>query len=89
LRSGRIKDAAGRLSQLKKDYPQSADTQELADAYRLATTDRLRMASVRRQVEIGQEDDAVAGLKQLFPNGPPQGELGMEYYRILGSRRQD
>ncbi len=89
LRSGRIKDAAARLSQLKKDYPQSPITQELADAYRLATTDRLRMASVRRLVEIGQNDDAVAGLKELFPDGPPQGELGMEYYRILGSRRQD
>jgi len=89
LRSGRVKDAAARLSQLKKDYPESAAAQELADAYRLATTDRLRMASVRRLVEIGQEDDAVAGLKELFPNGPPQGELGMEYYRILGGRRQD
>ena len=89
LRSGRIADAAARLKQLKQDDPQSLATQELADAYRLATTDRMRMASVRRLLEIGKDDEAVAGLKELFPNGPPQGELGMEYYGILGRRSQN
>jgi tetratricopeptide (TPR) repeat protein len=89
LRSGRIEDAGAHLKQLRKDYPSAPETQELADAYRLATTDRLHLASVLRLVQLGQDDEAVKALHELFPDGPPHGETGIQYYGILGHRRQD
>lgn len=89
LRSGRIGDAASRLKQLRKDYPDAPETRELADAYRLATTDRLRLASVMRLIQIGQDDEAVKALRELFPEGAPRGEVGIQYYGILGRRQQD
>lgn len=84
LRTNRMADAAKRLAALQKTHPQDEATQELADEYRVATRDRLRMASARRLAQIGEYGKALAAFKELFPEGPPHGALGEEYVRILG-----
>jgi predicted Zn-dependent protease len=54
-------------------------------AYRTATRDRLRFASIRRLVEIGRTGEVRAALDGLFPHGAPGGSLGLDYYSLLAS----
>ncbi len=83
LRMNRPAEAAKVLAQLKKIAPDAPATQELSDAYRIATTDKNELAQIRLLSSSGKSDEAVARLKKLFPNGPPRGDLVRDYYRIL------
>lgn len=85
LRSGRADNAALLLQRLRESHPKHPATQRLAEAIRLSTKDRFQMLAVRRLDESGDAEAAVAGLRKLFPGGPPEGELGIEYYQILYS----
>lgn len=82
----RIGDAAGAgrtLERLQRLHGKSAAAATLAEAYRFGTRDRLRMASVKRLVEMDRGGDALQALQALFPQGAPDGDLGLEYNRYL------
>ncbi|HVT34500.1 MAG TPA: tetratricopeptide repeat protein, partial [Nevskiaceae bacterium] len=85
IRSARPQDAAKVLERLRAAHPQDPAVRSLEDAYRVGTRDRLKMATVVRLTQIGQDDEAVAQLRALFPSGAPGGELGVDYFRILAS----
>ncbi|ROH93663.1 hypothetical protein ED208_03835 [Stagnimonas aquatica] len=77
-------EAAGKaLRKLRASHPDDRRVRELEDAQRIATQDRLRMANVRRLLQSGEIDAAMQGMRELFPDGPPGGLLGIEYYRAL------
>ena len=84
IRSAQFKRAAELLDQLRRTHPQHPATRSLADAYRIATTDRLPMATARfLSSAVATKADAVKAARALFPKGPPKGDLGIEYYQIL------
>lgn len=85
LRSGRADSAAFLLQRLRETNPRHPATQRLAEALRLATKDRFQMLAVRRLDESGDSDAAIDGLRKLFPDGAPAGELGIDYYQIVAS----
>lgn len=88
LRTNRFDAAKAVLSRLRTVHAGHPNTRALDDAYRIATTDRLAMATVRRQLQsYATQGDGIAGMRSLFPDGPPGDALGVEYWLAIG--RQD
>lgn len=85
LTSNRPAEARKWLDQLQKQYPGHPATRQLADAYRLATTDKTSLAEARLLARTGKADEAWKRMQTLFPNGAPSGALAQDYYRILAS----
>lgn len=85
LRLGDFADAAQAEGELARRFSGSAAAKEFGIEYRMATRDRLRLASIRRLVELGRGSEAQAELKRLFPQGPPGAGLGIDYYLLLAS----
>ena len=83
LGANQMEAANTALQKLRASHPDDRRVRELEDAQRIATQDRLRMANVRRMLQSGEIDAAMQGLRELFPDGPPGGLLGIEYYRAL------
>jgi len=70
-------------AELTHRFAGSGAAQDFANEVRVATRDRLRFASIRRLVEIGRLAEVKPQLDRLFPQGPPGGTLGIEYYLLL------
>ncbi len=76
--------AAGRVRErLLARFKDSAAAHTFAIEYRFATRDRLQLASLQRLLQIKQGAKARIELDRLFPQGAPNGALGIEYYRLL------
>ncbi len=69
------------LQKLRARYPNAPATKTLADVIRVNTVDKSRIARARLLQRSGQADAAFAEYKALFPDGPPTGQLGVEYFR--------
>ncbi|WP_199100231.1 cellulose biosynthesis protein BcsC [Dyella sp. ASV21] len=82
LDSNRPAEAGKLLQQLQQQYPNHPATLGLADAYRLATTDKMALAQVRLQARTGKDDEAWRRMQALVPRGSPQGALAQDYYRV-------
>ena len=81
----RINDFAGAAqveSELTRRFNGSSAARDFATAYRLATHDRLPLASIRRLVDTDRTEGVREALNQLFPDGPPGGTPGMDYYTV-------
>ena len=85
IRENKMEAANQLVQRLQKAQPGSVAARQLADAYRVATRDRLKMATVRRLAESDKSAEAVKALHELFPDGPPTAELGVEYYQLIAS----
>lgn len=83
IRSGRIDDAKRVLEQLRSHRPNDPAVAELEAGLRLATQDRLRLATARRLYETARYDEAAQAMRELFPEGPPPGDYGLEYWRVI------
>ncbi len=70
-------------AQLARRFAGSPAAKDFATEVRVATRDRLGFASIRRLVEIGRTAEVRPQLERLFPQGPPGGTLGIEYYLLL------
>lgn len=64
-------------------FKQHAATATFEFEYRLATRDRLQLASLKRLIETGQLAAARTQFDTLFPQGAPQGDLSLQYYELL------
>jgi hypothetical protein len=73
------------LDRLSRDHAGEGAARSFAAAYRLATTDRLAYASVRRLVQLDRGAEAKAALDKLLPEGAPGGFASLEYYRLLAA----
>ncbi|MDD5033491.1 MAG: cellulose synthase subunit BcsC-related outer membrane protein [Methylococcaceae bacterium] len=89
LKSERIEQVGQRLKQLQSAHPGDPAARQLEDAYRIATTDRKAMARARLLARTGKNEEAMAAMRDLYPKGPPGGELGTEYYRLLASTEKN
>jgi len=88
LTSNRPAEAAKRLQQLQARYPRHPATLELADAYRLATTDKTALAKARLAMRTGQSQEAWQQMQALFPRGAPSGPMAGDYYRAMSAAGQ-
>lgn len=84
-RSGNAPAAQAALQKLEKLGPQLPATQQLRKIVQLNTQDKAPLAKVRLLARAGKADEALAQLRALLPDGPPPGELALEYYQILGA----
>lgn len=75
------------LRSLEQAAPNGRLTQELGASYRLATTDRNQLNEMRSLAQAGKTAEAENLLMKLFPGKPPRGEMGVEYYRLIGSSK--
>jgi cellulose synthase operon protein C len=44
-----------------------------------------KIAQIRLLARAGKNEDAAAGMRALYPNGPSEGDPALEYYRIIGN----
>ncbi|QFY42172.1 tetratricopeptide repeat protein [Candidatus Methylospira mobilis] len=86
LKANHSPQALELLQQLQSRFPDAEATHELEDAYRIATKDRMALATVDFLGRVGPSrmEPAIRALRALFPNGAPHGELGLMYYHMLG-----
>lgn len=84
LRLDHVEQAQKLIQQLQIAHPEHPAAQQLAQAYRIATSERKTMAMIRLLARSGKDQEAAAMMRQLFPLGNPGGELGREYVRIVG-----
>jgi len=85
LRIRDYQDAAQVVDQLVQRFPGSATERTFALEYRIATRDRVQLASIRRLIELKRTGEARAALDRLFVGGVPAGALGIEYYELLAA----
>ena len=85
LRSNNTKLAARYLQQLEQHYPQHPNTSALRNLNRVYTAEKQTLARVRLIARAGKADEAAKAMRQLFPDGPPPEDLGLEYYQIVGN----
>ncbi len=85
LRQGNVAGAQQVLVRMHQEFPSSAEARTLAIEVRVATLDRLGLASVHRLVQVGRGDEVRPALHRLFPDGAPDGILGLEYYQLLAA----
>lgn len=83
LRMGNVDIATGALDQLNTRFAGSAHTKSYALTYRLLTRDRLQLASLDRLIQMSNYQQARAEFSRLFPDGAPDGYLGIEYYSLM------
>ena len=81
IEENRPQEANKALQTLRSRFPNAPATKALADVIRINTVDKSRIARARLLQRSGQADAAFAEYKALFPDGPPTGDLGVEYYR--------
>ncbi|MGJ8668309.1 MAG: cellulose synthase subunit BcsC-related outer membrane protein [Oceanococcus sp.] len=82
IRMGEPQRCADIVRRMQKRIPKHDLTQALNLECRIATQHRLDMAKLKLLTDRDQYDKAFAILQQLFPDGPPQGRLGVEYLRL-------
>jgi Tfp pilus assembly protein PilF len=58
---------------------------QVAALERLAKTDRNRLRQVRMLAKAGRNDEALAAMRTLFPQGMPTPELELEYWQIVAA----
>jgi cellulose synthase operon protein C len=83
LRLNDFTAAAQVESELDHRFAGSAAARDFATEVRISTRDRLQFASIRRLIEVGRTSEAAVDLQKLFPQGPPNGTLGIDYYSAL------
>ena len=71
------------LLQLEQRFKDSPATRSMHTRYRLATQDRLQWLSVQRLAQLDKGKDVRRELDKLFPQGPPEGPVGIEYFQLL------
>lgn len=85
LRMPDIAAAEKVLQRLNTRFPGSQAARTFATEYRLATRDRLQLASIQRLVQVQRLVEARSELDRVFPEGAPGGMLSIEYYRLSAS----
>ena len=71
------------LRNLQTAHRGSESLHSFSIALRLATTDRLKVAGIRRLLDLQRWSQARSQLQALLPDGPPSGAAGIEYYGLL------
>lgn len=68
------------LQSAKPDHP---DIARIHTLLRLEGPDKPRLQQARRLAQEDKSAEALSLLNELYPNGPPTGDLAMEYYSLF------
>ncbi len=85
LRLGAYDDAKQVRDRLNERFNGAAAARSFAIAYRIATRDRLAVASIRQLIELRRFAEARTMLDGLFPDGAPGEAFAIDYYDMLGA----
>ena len=83
LRMTDVPAAARVLATLQERFPNATATRAFATEYRLATRERLQLASIQRLLQLDRGAEAQRELQRVFGGPPTQGTIAIEYYRLL------
>jgi len=89
LRTGNMKLAGEYLRRLEQRYPHHSETLGLRSLYRVNTTEKQTLANARLMARAGNTKEAAKIMRRLFPEAPPPGELGLEYYQLVSNTAAD
>lgn len=77
--------AARTLARLQAAAPGHPAVGRVQGLLRLATADRLKLRQARSLARSGRAEAALAALRSLYPEGPPSGELALEYWQLVAA----
>ena len=81
-RTDELQAILARLRQISPDHPALA---RIASLERLEGRDKDKLKQARLLAKNGKTAAALAELNVLYPDGPPSGELALEYWQLAGS----
>lgn len=82
-RAGQPQAARQGLERLRALSPEHPDIARLETLFRLDGVDQPRLAQARALAREGQPAQALAVLRELYPVGPPTGDLALEYWKLV------
>ena len=85
LRAGAADAARATLDQLRQADPQYPEIERIETLLRLNGPDKAKLREARLLAKAGRTAQAIAGLRSLYPKGPPDGELALEYWQLVGA----
>ena len=85
IRSGALAPARAAIDRLRARAPRHPDIARLEDLLRLEGPDKNKLREARLLAKGGRTEAAIEALGSLYPNGPPSGELGLEYWQLVAA----
>ena len=82
VRTGNLPDAKSILDHLKKVSPDHKGVTRITDLLRLYGPDKDRLRQARLLAKSGRRAEALAKFNELYPNGPPDADLALEYWQL-------
>lgn len=74
-----------RLALLQRVHPDAPQLRQLQALLRLEQGEGRLFSAAQSMVRSGRTAEAVAAAKRVFPDGPPGGDLSLQYYQILSA----
>ena len=81
---GKLGSAEAAYRLLLSDGPVGPNIRNLEASLRIYGPERQKLSAARLMVRAGRVDEAVRMLREVFPNGPPDGPIMIEYLRVIG-----
>lgn len=85
LKAGNQKRVQQRLAALQRLHPDSSALRQLQALLRLAQGEGRLFSAAQSMARTGRVEEAVATARRVFPDGPPGGDLSLQYYQILSA----
>jgi tetratricopeptide (TPR) repeat protein len=85
LRLNQLSQMRLTLDRLRRARPDHADIPRIDTLLRLEGEDKDKLRQARALAKAGKREQALATLRELYPSGPPTGDLTLEYWGLVGS----
>lgn len=85
LRLNQLSQMRLTLDRLRRVRPDHEDIPRIETLLRLEGEDKDKLRQARALAKAGKRDAALAALRELYPGGPPTGDLTLEYWNLIGS----
>lgn len=85
LRAGQEAEAERTYERLRKAHPNHAAAKQLAALLRIRGPDREKYRQAQQLARAGHAEEAAKAYRALFPDGPPDDELALEYALVLAA----
>lgn len=87
-RTGNADEAKRMLEHLQRVAPNHPDILRIQDLLRLYGPDKDKLRQARLLASSGRKTEALAKFRALYPNGPPDGSLALEYWQLVAGTPQ-
>jgi tetratricopeptide (TPR) repeat protein len=85
LRSGRPDAAQASLDRLRSTKPDHPGIKHVETLMRLDGPDRNKLRHARLLAKAGRTSEALAAWRAILPDGPPSGDLALEYWQLVAT----